>query len=183
VRGTVWDSKIIEWQTRCWCSHVEFVSADYQNTFGAQLKGGVKWRSVADRCYRDVKRWEIWTYDSTALQEDLFNGYMAATLGDKYDWKEILSFGLGERDWHDSDRAICSTWAMAGLIHAGIVQLPEKLPVTRIDPRDVYMIFTVLIGVEQAAATVPISTAVHTRLLPRLAPAAAYYGDPREQSV
>ena len=152
MRGTGWDSKLIEYQTRCWCSHVELILSDRQTTIGAQLAGGVLVRCLSDRCYRNVSRWEIWSYPSTAVEEALADKYIKETLGEKYDWRAVLAFGLGERDWRRAGSTICSEWAMGLLERAGIARLPEKIPVTRVTPRDVYMIFTVIVGVRRDQA-------------------------------
>jgi hypothetical protein len=151
VRGAGWDSHTIEYQTRCWCSHVELILPSRLTTFGAQLKGGVDFRSVSNRCYRGA-RWEIWTYPSTAAEDILIGKYIDETRGELYDWRAILAFGLGDRDWRFTDRTICSEWAMGLLEYAGIARLPEKIPVVRVTPRDVYMIFTVIVGVHRDQA-------------------------------
>jgi hypothetical protein len=119
---------------------------DRFRTFGAQLWGGVDWREVGDRCYRRAS-WEIWTYPTTPTQDSLVQEYIQETRGEKYDWRAIASFGLGERDWRTAGSTICSEWAMGLLERTGIARLPRKIPVARVTPRDLYMIFTVAIGV------------------------------------
>lgn len=152
MRGTGWDSKLIEYQTRCWCSHVELILPDRHTTIGAQLRGGVKFRSLTDRCYRNVSRWEIWSYPLTATEDHLAHKYIDETIGEKYDWRAVLAFGAGERDWRAAGSTICSEWVMGLLERVGIARLPERIPVTRVTPRDVYMIFTVIVGVRRDQA-------------------------------
>jgi hypothetical protein len=173
VRGTGWDSKLIEYQTRCWCSHVELILPDRHTTFGAQMSGGVHFRTLTDPCYRDVSRWEIWTYPSTAAEDAHVDKYMQETIGEQYDWRAVLAFGLGDRDWRTADHMICSEWAMGLLECTGIARLPDKLPVMRVTPRDVYMIFTVIVGVrrDQALAQQQLNLYGRERgLTPRLSP-------------
>jgi hypothetical protein len=119
------------------------------------MEGGVLWRDVLDACYKSAKRWEVWTIDTTPAQDALVDQFIHETEGDLYDWRAIVSFGMGERDWRAPHRRprvfICSEWAMSLLERVGLARLPAKVPVNRITPRDVYMIFPVLIGVQKDA--------------------------------
>jgi hypothetical protein len=144
VRGTGWDSKVIEWGSRSWTSHVELSCRN--ETFGAQLVGGVKWRSPSDPCYRRVTRAEIWDLEINDNQFALLTGVIHKTNGLPYDWRAIVSFAFGERDWREPDSWFCSEWAAMLLETLGIVKFSDKLPFDRITPRDVYMIFTGLPG-------------------------------------
>jgi hypothetical protein len=139
IRGTGWDSKVIEWDTRCWTSHVELVSIFM--TFGAQLKGGVKWRSVLDPCYKNVDWIEVFEIQITDLQHERLQKIMEETDGLPYDWRAIVSFGLGQRDWREPDSWFCSEFVCMVLEQLCILlDLGVDLPVWRITPRDAYML-------------------------------------------
>lgn len=146
VRGSGWDSKLIEWGSRSWTSHVEMISSNRWDTFGAQLSGGVRWRAVSDSCYSNVTRSEVWEIEITDAQEIDLLKVIRETAGLPYDWRAIVSFAFGERDWRAKDSWFCSEWAAVMLESLGIVKFPEKLPVDRITPRDIYMVFTALPG-------------------------------------
>jgi hypothetical protein len=146
VRGRGWDSKLIEWGSRSWTSHVELIGLSVQRTFGAQLKGGVKWRELSDPCYKKNARTEIWEIEITDRQSAMLVGVFNLTDGLPYDWRAIVSFAFGERDWRAPDSWFCSELAAMMLERLGIVKLPITLPVDRITPRDIYMIFTALPG-------------------------------------
>lgn len=150
VRGAAWDSKLIEWQTRAWCSHVELVSLGNRMTFGSMLKGGVKWRDINDPIYRNVSRWEAWTLPMTPEQDARVSMFIHTTMGQQYDWRAIFAFALGNRDWETSNKEICSEWVMKLLEFTGVARLPENMSFARITPRDVYMIYTVLVGVRRS---------------------------------
>ena len=144
VRGTGWDSKVIEWGSRSWTSHVELFRDD--RTFGAQLIGGVKWRELSEPCHKGVARTEVWEIEISAEQNNLLTGVIFQTRGLPYDWRAIVSFAFGERDWRETDSWFCSEWAAMMLETLGILKFPRVLPFDRITPRDVYLLFTELPG-------------------------------------
>jgi hypothetical protein len=146
VRGMGWDSKFIEWGSRSCFSHAELINAAGTKTFGAQLKGGVRFRYVTDRCYRNVERWEIWEIPTTLLQNREIAEFIGKTNGLPYDWKAIVSFALGERDWREPDSWFCSEWYMRMLEVAGVAKVPAEEPVDRIDPGDLYLIVSQISG-------------------------------------
>lgn len=151
VRGTGWDSRVIEWGSRSWTSHVELISGDL--TFGAQLIGGVKSRSVSDPCYAKVRRTETWEHYLSYDQNQILNRVMAATEFLPYDWRAIVSFAMGERDWREKDSWFCSEWVAMLLEQLGLVKFPAKLPFDRITPRDIYLLFTGLPGSKFSSGT------------------------------
>ena len=151
VRGTAWDSRVIEYQTRCWCSHVEYVQPENRVTFGAQLKGGVKRRPLNDPCYRDIARTETWILQTAMFQEEAIARFIEQTDGTAYDWRAILSFGLGSRDWREPDSWFCSEWTARLLELANVITFPKVLPITRITPRDIYLLFSQVRGCKMLA--------------------------------
>jgi len=139
VQGRAWDSRVIQFGTRCCWSHCEAV-IDGRDSLGAMLRGGVRVRSMAEPCYSGVKWSETWTIPATPDQVDGFWRFLADQLGAPYDWRAILSFGLGQRDWRAPGAWFCSELQARALEVAGVLTLPNLLPVERITPRDVYML-------------------------------------------
>ena len=139
VQGQAWDSHVIEWGTRCRWSHTEAVMND-RDTLGAMLHGGVKVRSMSEPCYGNVKASETWAVPAAPGQVGAFWGFLDAQIGCPYDWRAIVSFGLGERDWRAPGAWFCSELQARALEVAGVILLPKALPVERITPRDVYML-------------------------------------------
>lgn len=144
VSGGGWDSRLIEWGTDCEWSHVEAVRGS--QTFGAQLKGGVKWRSFLDPCYSGlVKSIEV-KIDCPSLQESRFWSFMAAQAGKDYDWRAIPAFVPGlrwtarGRTWRDDDRWFCSELVLAALEDANLVRIPDDTAITSYSPRDAWVI-------------------------------------------
>ena len=138
VEGGAFDSKIIRWDSRCRWSHVEAVSPSA--TFGAQLKGGVKWRRYWDNAYRHVVGVEVVSIPATDDQEFKFWSFLQSQNGKPYDWRAIVSFGLGTRDWREDDSWFCSELQARALEVAGLIKLPTDIPVWRITPRDVWVL-------------------------------------------
>jgi hypothetical protein len=150
VRGMGWDSKLIEWGSRSWTSHVELCEGYTSGrTFGAQLNGGVKWRNVVDPSYANVTRKEMWQIDISYDQMPILERVIKQTDGLPYDWRAIVSFAFGERDWREPNSWFCSEWAAMMLEQLGIVKFPATLPFDRITPRDIYLVFTGLRGVNR----------------------------------
>lgn len=140
VSGLGWDSRVIEYQTRCKWSHVEAVLDRDRETFGAQLRGGVAYRYAHARCYRNAGAMEIVEIPATGSQAALFWSFLERQNGKPYDWRAIVSFGLGQRDWDAPDSWICSELQAAALRFASLLYIPKSLPVERITPRDLWML-------------------------------------------
>lgn len=137
-----WDSKIIEWFSHSPFSHVEHISDDLTMTFGAQLKGGVKWRSVTDPCYAKVGYVEVWQIPIAPAQLDLLNAFIRETDGALYDEIEIAGFGLNERNWSTPGRYICSKWSVVAKERMGLIHIPPTLTENGFKPSDDYLVTT-----------------------------------------
>lgn len=155
IRGTAWDSKLIEWRTRSRWSHIEacYPPETYPTlhfnpylTFGAQLKGGVKYRWTADSCYDGVSDIEAWNIPCSQEQHDIFWKFLNDQDGKPYDWRAIFAFELGERDWTTPDSWICSELQAAALKISGIWNPKGDVHIQRIDPNILYLIMTSLPG-------------------------------------
>ena len=126
VSGGDWDSHVIRWYTDSEWSHVEAVYGD--RTFGAMLKGGVKWRNFDDPEYRNVKRMAYKHLSCTQEQETRFWRFQRAQEGKPYDWQGIFRFSpilrllIHERDWR---RWFCSDLQLASLESAEIAKMPH----------------------------------------------------------
>ena len=147
IQGVAWDSKLIEARTGAWCSHVEYIplyTTDPTLTLGAQLKGGVAWRSISDPVYAGLKRWEIWHVPCTQDVYDRFQAFMVAQIGKPYDWRAIASIAAwwASSNWRNSDAWYCSELILAACEAAGLFTIPTQLPVTHLDPGDAYLLIT-----------------------------------------
>lgn len=140
VEGGGLDSKVIRYTTRCRWSHVEALSGDESRTFGAQLAGGVQWRSTKDPVYGGVVAFDCYELEASADQEAKFWNFLAAQNGKPYDWRAIVSFSLGTRDWREDDSWFCSELQARALEVAGFLTLPTDIPVWRITPRDLWVL-------------------------------------------
>lgn len=137
VEGGALDSKIIRYTTRCRWSHVEAISGD--GTFGSMLNGGVRWRDEG-KDYPNMVDGETVEILATPPAESAFWAFLLNQEGKPYDWRAILGFGLGERDWRQDDSWFCSELIARALEVCGIIDLPVDVPVWRITPRDVWLL-------------------------------------------
>lgn len=143
VEGGGWDSKIIRWDTRCRWSHVEYMPNSV-TTLGAMLDGGVKLRSITDAQYRKAVASQVWNVRMNPAAEKKFVDFVNSQVGRPYDWRAIVSFGLGERDWRAPDSWFCSEFMSRGLELSSALHLPLDQPVWRITPRDLWMLLNAL---------------------------------------
>jgi hypothetical protein len=141
VEGGGWDSKLIRWDTRCQWSHVEFFDEARHQTLGAMLKGGCKYRDLSDPVYKHVVSTTFKHISCTPQQYELFYDFLQSQIGKPYDWRAILSFGLGNRDWREEDSWFCSEWQLRALEVASILTLPpDIIQVSRLTPRDAWVL-------------------------------------------
>lgn len=146
IRGTSWDSRLIEFRMRSWCSHVEAIIPNEPYSFGAMLSGGVRRRSFFDRTYKHVSKCEVWEIPCGPTERFAFWNFLQHQSGKPYDWRAIVSFGFGERDWTEPDSWFCSELMVAAAIAAGLWRFSGQAHIDRIDPGVAYLLFTSLIG-------------------------------------
>jgi uncharacterized protein YycO len=152
VEGGSWDSKIIRWDTRCHYSHVECLDpAGASITYGAMLKGGVKKRLFGDAEYKGAINFTVVQVAATSVQQNAFYDFVFSQIGKPYDWRAIVSFGLGCREWRREDSWFCSELIVRAFEVAGMLQIPNDMPSYRITPRDAWM----LVGVKSEIALEP----------------------------
>lgn len=144
IRGAGWDSRIIEHRQRSWCSHTEACTLFSATTFGAMLRGGVRERWTSDSVYRGVTRKETWRIPVSDEARDAFWKFLREQIRKPYDWRAIVSFGLGERDWRTPDSWFCSELMIAALEAASVVHFAGESHVDRIDPGTAYLLVTSL---------------------------------------
>lgn len=143
VQGGGWDSRVIEYFSRWWTSHVEFIAYS-GSTFGAQFKGGVCWRSSQNPCYAKMRRMETWRIPVTAEQYELFEKLCDDAVGTKYDWPAIFSFALGQHRLHLRGAYICSGFVAGVLKSLGLAAILR--PIENYDPQHIYDIVPQLPG-------------------------------------
>ena len=143
VSGKGWDSRLIEWYSRCPWSHVELL-IDKRRTLGAQFKGGVKWRSVYDSAYAKAIKYEVWELPLTNEQSAIGRQLVLDAISSSYDWRAIFSFVLGPHRWHKKGAYICSGFVAGVLSSLGKMALTE--PIENYTPRDIYMLVPNLVG-------------------------------------
>src|SRR5882757_8920355 len=102
VSGGGWDSRIIQFDTRCKWSHVEYMPNSF-TTLAAMFDGGVKNRLLSYSQYKKAVATQVWNIQMNAPAEKKFIDFVNAQIGRPYDWRAIVSFGLGERDWREQD--------------------------------------------------------------------------------
>lgn len=143
VSGKGLDSKLIEWYSRCEWSHVELLVQTRElgadETFGAQLQGGLKWRKVTDECYRRARAVEVWEIPITDAQAQMVYQLTSAAWGASYDWSAIVSFVLGPRLRLHLDGAYTCSGFVAGVLGALQLAVIDR-PIEDYEPAHVRMI-------------------------------------------
>ena len=134
-------SAFIRFGTRCDWSHVDAVMPD-GTLLGARIEGGVQVRSPSYGKFSKLQRYKIETDRS-----ELFYEALKSQIGKPYDWRAIIGFGLGDRDWQETDSWFCSelqVWAMlqAGFFENAGFQKELLIQTDRISPRDQLLLFS-----------------------------------------
>lgn len=139
VDGGGWDSKLIKAYERFsdW-SHVEFYFPTDSYTFGAQLDGGVKERSIFNDCYSKVVKVEVWRIEVSEDEYTKAKELMNEVDGTKYDILGILTFPLGSWRHHTKGRLICS--GTVAHILKGIGKAVLDQPDDYYDPADIHLL-------------------------------------------
>lgn len=143
VSGGGYDSKIIQWHTCAKWSHVELYNPIAEETFGAMLSGGVKFRKLNDPQYKNAVDTKIFPINLSDIEYRLFSDFLDAQDGKPYDWRAIVSFGFGgmtfhPRNWREDDSWFCSELICRALETAGVLKLPDDIPASFVTPRDVW---------------------------------------------
>jgi len=126
-----------------WATHTEALMPE-GSLLGAHLDGGVMARP-RDYDAGEFKREEYVELAAKPNAEDAFNSFLHAQLGKAYDMKVIEAIAasalLGERNWRDPGKWICSELIAAALEAAG--WLPRlATDVNHLTPRDVRLLLS-----------------------------------------
>ena len=153
VSGGHWDSRVIEYWTRCEWSHVEAISStSLFYTFGAMLRGGVRWRNTLDSAYDGMKKSRTVRIPCTDEQYADFWNFLSTQNEKPYDRAAILSFSptlrfaVKDRHWQDESAWFCSELQLAALVKAGILYLTEDTVVDSFSPRDLWVMLAQKVG-------------------------------------
>jgi hypothetical protein len=139
VEGGGIASRIIRAFTRCRWSHAEVLLTPTV-TFGAQLWGGVRRRSTSDGCYRHAVSTLTLRIPCTSTQKTAFFAFLLAQNNKPYDWRAIVAFALGERDWREADSWFCSELDARAFEMAGMIAFPPEIPTARIPPEQLFLL-------------------------------------------
>lgn len=152
VSGKGWDSRLIEWYSRCEWSHVEFLESSWSSwTFGAQLHGGIRYRTLNDACYARAAKYEIWEIPITDAQFAQYSDLKSDALKALYDWPAILSFILGPHRLHLSGAWICS--GFVAMVLDSLNLLEAQFAWEMYDPRDIWMLIPQIPGAKKVVDT------------------------------
>jgi len=126
-----------------WATHTEALMPD-GTLLGAHLEGGVMARP-RDYDTGEFEREEYVELAAKQSAEDAFNSFLRGQLGKAYDMKVIEAIAasalIGERNWRDSGKWICSELITAALEAAG--WLPNlAVDVNHLTPRDVRLVLS-----------------------------------------
>lgn len=134
---------LIRYGTRSRWTHVDAVLPD-GSLLGSTLDGGVQIRPPTYAKFSET----LTTYIETDCA-DRFYEKLHSQIGKPYDWRAIISFGLGERDWRETDSWFCSELQIWAMEQAGFFDRQLLVQENRLSPRDQLLLFSpwiVLIG-------------------------------------
>ena len=126
---------LIRYGTRCDWSHVDAVLPDGR-LLGARISGGVQIREPGYEKFAATRRMAI----ETDLANDIYAN-LYSQIGKPYDWRAIIAFGLGDRDWREEDSWFCSELQIWAVEKAGFFSRQLDIPTDRLSPRDQWLLF------------------------------------------
>ena len=136
LRGTGWDSKLIEWFGHgAQFSHVDSILPD-GSLLGSRsdvvmgVPEGVQIRPAAYVGQQKTLKIEL---PSTPEQEAEYYLFLNDQLGKPYDKRGIISFITG-RNWQTPDAWFCSELVGTGLVRCGWFPHPLTTPTNKLDP-------------------------------------------------
>lgn len=128
-----------------WSSHVEALMPD-GSLLGAMFDGGVQARPPNYDAGGFSKQMYV-PLLMTAGQEARFIAFLRDQIGKPYDWTAIASF-YSQRDWQEDDSWFCSELIAAALAASGAFPATMAVKFSRITPRDLMLLTSVLAGVK-----------------------------------
>jgi len=126
-------SKVIQWATWSWCSHVEFEAPDGR-LFGAIPGGGTSYRSVPKVPERRVERYRV--IGGEKFEDAVWKNALSQEKC-PYDWTGVIGFGM-HRDWAEEGDWFCSELVAWAYQVAGYPLLRAD-HAWRVSPRDLLM--------------------------------------------
>jgi len=130
------NSKIVQFGTRFWASHVDFITPD------GKLLGAVPGEGVIlrDENRLENDRVEIYSVKCNSFKDPHTSPIKIASkyIGRKYDWLGILGWTFN-RDWEDDNRWFCSELVAFAFKQCGDDIINTNFKIWRITPRDLLL--------------------------------------------
>lgn len=134
--GDDFSASLIKFGTRSDWSHVDAVLPD-GTLLGARIDGGVQIRQPGYAPFTKTVRYSV----STPVA-DHFYEILKTQIGKPYDWRAIIAFGLGNRDWRSQDKWFCSELQIWAAEKANFFSQNLLITVDRLSPRDHLLLFS-----------------------------------------
>lgn len=129
-------SFLIRFGTRSDWSHVDAVLPD-GSLLGALPQDGVQIRPPN---YAPLTASLTVSLDTDC--ETQFYEILKSQIGKPYDWRAVVSFAFGDRDWQEADSWFCSELQVWAIMQCGFFKAPLLIPTDRISPRDQLLLFS-----------------------------------------
>lgn len=126
-----------------WASHCEAVLPDGR-LLGAMFSGGVQARDPLYDQGGYTKQIRV-PLLLTADEEAKFINFLHEQVGKPYDWTAVAGF-YSQRDWQEDDSWFCSELMAAALAASGAFPQQMAVKFSRITPRDLMLLTSVLAG-------------------------------------
>lgn len=126
-------------------SHVECVTPEGKYA-GQHINGGMLAREPGyDKA--ELLHELFVAIDVSQAQADAFYSYVAASIGEPYDWKAIVDFAL-PLDLHQANHSICSAKMTLALRKGQVWPWPLTVPAHLISPRDVLLMLSGIVKID-----------------------------------
>ena len=129
-------SYIIRFGTRSDWSHVDAVLPD-GTLLGALPPDGVQIRPPGYANFSSFLRVSL-----EVDYDEEFYDVLKSQIGKPYDWRAIVSFAIGDREWQGMDSWFCSELQVWAMMQCGFFKAPLLVPTDRISPRDQLLLFS-----------------------------------------
>jgi beta-lactamase class D len=91
---------------------------------------------------------------------DNFYEILQTQIGKPYDWRAIVSFVFGDREWQNADSWFCSELQIWAMEQAGFFEKSLMIDANKLSPRDQLLLFSPWLSLVHLNDTVPHNKAI-----------------------
>ena len=119
---------------------------------GARSDGGVQIRQPGYARFTQTHQYSIVT-----PLADQFYDCLKTQIGKPYDWRAIIAFGFGNRDWRSTDAWFCSELQIWAAETIRFFENPIQITYDRLSPRDQLLLLSPYFTRESLSLVFPVT--------------------------